>query len=262
MAIAPLAQAQTVVLPAGNDAIDFTTMEGNGGGESNAFGRFNNTVLTVYNASVVEAAGINVGDTLTGLSFRVDGGDAAPNFSVDSFHIELGRSLNSAGSLVETDFAANFDGGPNVVHTGSVDFVASDFEAVNPNNSTGTANAFGPEIEFENDFAYTGGDLLIRYYISTPLSLTGDPVNDPVVTSRADSVTTTFDTPTFTEPGVFTLFGSGQDANTRFTQSFGAAPAVAPVLQFSVTSAIPEPTSAALLMGLGLIGVARRRRTM
>lgn len=257
MAIAPFAHSQTsVVLPAGNDAIDFTTMEGNGGGESNAFGRFNNTVLTVYNASVVEAAGINVGDTLTGLSFRVDGGDVAPNFTVDSFHIELGRSLNSAGSLVENDFGANFDGGPNVVHTGSVDFAASDFEAVNPNNSTGPANAFGPEIEFENDFAYTGGDLLIRYYTSDPLALDG-----VLTTSRADSVTTTFETPTFSEPGVFTLFGEGQNANTRFTQGFGAAPAVAPVLQFSVTPApVPEPSSAALLMGIGLIGAVRRRR--
>ena len=257
MAIAPFANAQTLVLPAGNDDIDLTTTEGNGGGESNAFGRFNNTVLTVYNASVVEAAGINVGDTLTGLSFRVDGGDVAPNFTVDSFHIELGQSLNSAGSLDENDFAANFDGGPTVVHTGSVDFAASDFEAVNPNNSTGTANAFGPEIEFENDFTYTGGDLLIRYYTSDPLALDGD-----LTISRADSVSTTFENPDFSEPGVFTLFGEGQNANTRFTESFGAAPAVAPVLQFSVTRAVPEPTSAALLMGLGLIGVARRRRTM
>jgi len=255
MAIAPFANAQTLVLPAGDNAIDLTTMEGNGGGESNAFGRFNNTVLTVYNASVVAAAGINVGDTLTGLAFRVDGGDVAPNFSVNSFHIELGQSLFSAGSLNETDFAANFNGGPTVVHTGSVDFLASDYEAVNPNNSTGTANAFGPEIEFENDFQYTGGDLLIRYYTSDIL-----PLNGSEVVSRADSVSTTFDTPDFSETGVFTLFGSGQDANTRFTQSFGAAPTVAPVLQFSVTSAVPEPSSAALLMGIGMIGAVRRRR--
>ena len=95
---------------------------------------------------------------------------------------------------------------------------------------------------------------MIRYYTSTPLALDG-----VLTTSRADSVTTTFETPDFSEPGVFTLFGEGQNANTRFTQSFGAAPAVAPVLQFSVTS-VPEPSSAALLMSIGMVCAVRRRK--
>ena len=71
-----------------------------------------------------------------------------------------------------------------------------------------------------------------------------------------------------------TLFGRGFESEER---GFGSGPTFdvdgnitdpggsfgfAPIIQFSVTSAVPEPTSAALLMGLGLIGVARRRRTM
>ena len=248
MAIAPLAHGDTVVIHG-----DFVTEEGNGGGESTALGRFSNTVLTVYNQSVVAAAGINVGDVLGGLAFRVDGGnDAAPNFTVDNYIIELGRSLNSAGSLIEDDFAANFDGGPTTVHSGALDFRAADYGTGNPNNSTGTANPFGPTIDFDANFTYTGGDLLIRYTHTTPLELDGS-----LVTSRADSITTTFENPDFSETGVFTLFGEGFDANTRFTQSFGAAPTVATILQFNV---VPEPTSAALLMGIGMIGVARRRR--
>ena len=251
MAIAPYAHGQITF----GDTL--ATVEGNGGGEGNTLGDFTNTVFTVYNESVITAAGINPGDVLTGLAFRVDGGNSAPNFTAIDYRIDLGRSINSAGNLVDI-FADNADSNGLIsVRTGPLDFVAADYEAVNPNNSTGTANAFGPEIEFENDFAYTGGDLLIRYYTSTPLALGG-----VLTTSRADSVSTTFETPDFSETGVFTLFGEGQDANTRFTQGFGAAPTSAPVLQFSVTPAIPEPTSAALLMGLGLIGVARRRRTM
>ena len=93
-------------------------------------------------------------------------------------------------------------------------------------------------------------------------------LNSPGVqqTARADGVTG-FD-------GVQTLFGSGFDASERFFGTEGVFDAdgntltsagsvgFAPIVQFSVASAIPEPTSAALLMGLGLIGVARRRRTM
>ena len=248
MAIAPLAHCDSVVIHG-----DFVTTEGNGGGESTALGRFTNTVLTVYNESVVAAAGINPGDTLTGLAFRVDGGtDAAPNFTVDNYIFELGRSLNSAGALDGDDFASNFDGGPTTVRSGALDFRAADYATGNPNNSTGTANAFGPEIVFDNFFTYTGGDLLIRYTHTDPLALDGS-----LVTSRADSINTTFDTPDFSEPGVHTLFGEGYNANTRFTQSFGSALTVAPILQFTV---VPEPTSAVLLMGIGMIGVAARRR--
>ena len=267
MSITTLAQAQrTAVLPGPVTPdirgvfTDHNTAEGNGGGDATSLGVFTNTVLQVYNEDLVLAAGINPGDVLTGISFRVSGGpetfNPAPNFQVDNYLFSLGHSLNSAGNLVD-NFDANAVGGAlTQVRSGALEFNAADYPQVNPNTGTGTANAFGPEIEFENDFAYTGGDLLIRYYTSTPLALDGD-----LTISRADSVTTTFVTPDFSEPGVFTLFGEGQNANTRFTQTFGAAPAVAPVLQFSVTPAsIPEPSSAALLMGIGLIGAVRRRR--
>lgn len=269
MSISTLAQADTVVIPGLLDSnanpngipIDFTTEEGNSGGESTALGRFSNTVLTVYNESVITAAGINPGDVLTGLAFRVNGNDASnalPNFTVDNYIIDLGRSLNSAGSLNVNDFAANFDGGATRVNAGSVDFVAADYEIGNPNSATGPANAFGPTIDFDTaDFTYTGGDLLIRYTHTDPLSLNGAPV----VTSRADAITSTNTTPDFASDQVFTVFGEGFDANTRFPQSFGLAPNFATVIQFEVTS-VPEPTSAVLLLGLGMIGVARRRRKM
>ena len=277
--ITTLAQAQTpVVLPGlldstvlppdgpGGDPIDFSTQEGNSSGDGTALGNFTNTVLTVYNQSAVAAAGINPGDVLSGLAFRVGGGpdgfNPAPNFTVDNYIIELGQSLNSAGSLNETDFAANFAGGPTRVHSGSVDFNAADYEIGNINTGTGLANPFGPTIDFDTDFTYTGGDLLIRYTHSEVLSLTtGTSDGADIVTSRGDSIGRTFAQPDFQSNEVFTIFGEGFDANTRFTQAFGVSPGFATVLQFQVTS-VPEPASAVLLMGLGMIGVARRRRKM
>ena len=268
MAIAPYAHAQITF------GDTFATAEGNGGGEGNTLGDFTNTVFTVYNESVINGAGIFAGDTLTGLAFRVDGGNSAPNFTALDYRIDLGRSINSAGNLVD-NFADNADAfGLISVRTGPLDFVAADYEAVNPNNSTGTANAFGPEITI-TDYIYTGGDLLVRISNGGRQALAD---GSAIVESRADNVVEQTFNPDgsvqFANDDTQTLFGSGFGATVR---SFGSPPTFdgdgnitdpggsfgfAPIIQFSVTSAVPEPTSAALLMGLGLIGVARRRRTM
>ena len=112
MAIAPYAHAQITF------GSDLATVEGNGGGEGNTLGDFSNTVFTVYNESVINGAGIFAGDTLTGLAFRVDGGNAAPNFTALDYRIDLGRSINSAGNLVD-NFLDNVDSfGLISVHSG------------------------------------------------------------------------------------------------------------------------------------------------
>ena len=65
-------------------------------------------------------------------------------------------------------------------------------------------------------------------------------------TARADAVTGL--------AGVQSHFARDFDGDERFANGngFGA------IVQFTV--AVPEPTSAVLLMGLGLVGVVRRRR--
>ena len=95
---------QTFVVPA-----DFANEEGNGSGEGTALGRFSNTAQIVYDASLLSAAGLQAGDVLTGLSFRVGAsalGGGAPLWSVDDYQIRLATSLNSAGSL-NPDFTLN-----------------------------------------------------------------------------------------------------------------------------------------------------------
>ena len=257
MAIAPYAHGQTTAITFGDQ---FATVEGTGGGEGNSLGDFSNTAFVVYNEAVITAAGINPGDFLTGLAFRVDGGNLAPNFTANDYRIELGRSINSAGDLVDI-FADNADAnGLNLVRSGSLDFNAADFEAVSQNNSTGTANAFGPEIGFDTDFEYTGGDLLLQFSHGGLSELNGDPI----VESRGDNVATVFgpdNSLVFETDEVQILFGGGFDAPERTFTITNNGLGQGPIVQFTV-AAVPEPTSAALLMGLGLIGVARRRRKM
>ena len=265
MSITTLAQAQTqttAVVPGPvtpnlrGEFADFTTTEGNNLGDSNALGRFNNTVFSIYDESLVLAAGINPGDQLTGLAFRVGGNNVVPNFTVENYIIDLGHALSSiqANVNLNDNFNANAVGGALTnVHTGRVDFNAADYP--NPNTSTiaGTANPFGPSIEFDTNFTYEGGDLLLRYTHTLPEALDGS-----LVTSRADSISSTFGVPDFGDDRVQTFFGAGFDATDRgFETRFGEFSAT--IVQFDI-AAIPEPSSAALLMGLGMIGVVRRRR--
>ena len=263
MAIAPLAHGQTTAVVPGpvtpnlrGEFTDFTTTEGNNLGDSNALGRFGNTVFSIYDESLVLAAGINPGDQLTGLAFRVGGNNVVPNFTVENYIIDLGHALPGiqANDNLEDVFADNAVGGVLTnVHTGRVDFNAADYPSTNPSTIDGTANPFGPSIGFDNAFTYNGGDLLLRYTHTLPEALNGS-----LVTSRADSISSTFTVPDFGDDRVQTFFGSGfNDDTRRFGTQFGEFSAT--IVQFDV-AAVPEPTSAALLMGLGMIGVVRRRR--
>ena len=267
MSITTLAQAQSTAVVPGpvtpnlrGEFADFTTTEGNNLGDSNALGTFNNTVFSIYDESLVLAAGINPGDQLTGLAFRVGGGpsNAVPNFTVENYIIDLGHALPSiqANVNLNDNFNANdVSGALTNVHTGRVDFNAADYPNTNPSTIDGTANPFGPSIGFNSAFTYEGGDLLLRYTHTLPEALNGS-----LVTSRGDSISSTFTVPDFGDDRVQTFFGSGVDADDRgFGTQFGEFSAT--IVQFDVVpAAVPEPSSTALLIGLGMIGVVRRRR--
>ena len=239
MAIAPLAHSSTVVLPDG-----LADTEGSAGGEGTALGGFANTVHTVYNASRVAEAGIQVGDVLSGLAFRIGGGPSArrpaPNFRVDDYVIRLSTSQNSASLLSDT-FSENRGADVVTVHTGEVVFNAADYD--DSNNASGAGpNEFGPTIVFDNTFTYSGGDLLLEYTHTGALALDGEST---AVTSEGDAVSAI--------SGLETIFGAGFDATER---GFDGGSLFAPVVQFTV---VPEP-SVGLLSGIALLGLLRRRR--
>ena len=259
-AITPYAHGETtdllIAIPA--DAVGADQ----GATENTALGEFSNTVLTGYRADLLAAAGLQANDVITGLSFRVGGGGSreAPNFRVDEYIIELGAlaqnvSVGSIGSANST-FAGNFNG--QRVHSGAVEFSADDFDdsTATGNGDGGPANNFGTEIVFENSFVYDGGDLGFFYTHTTPEALNGS-----LVTSGADAVTGFLGTDNGTGTSgttVRSLFGDGFDADVG---DLGTSTGFGVVVQFTVArSAVPEPSSAVLLVSLGMIGVVRRRK--
>ena len=161
MAVAPLAHSSTVVVPG-----EFADLEGTAGGENTALGNFSNTVQVVYNESVLLSSGLQVGDVLNGLAFRVGAGGTreSPNFSVENYIIRLSTSLNSAGDLADV-FASNRGTDFTEVRSGALTFNAADFDDTStaPSSGPGTPNAFGSVITFDNTFTYNGGDLLLEY---------------------------------------------------------------------------------------------------
>ena len=245
LAIAPLAAHAQVVIPAA-----FANEEGNSGGEGTALGNFSNTAQIVYDASLLSAAGLSVGDVLTGLSFRVNSVDNAPIWSVADYQIRLATSLNSAGNL-DGDFTLNRGSDYTVVRSGALSYDGTEYDTSSTAASTGPGvpNAFGPALVFnDSTFTYNGGDLLLEYTHSE----IDNSLNEPGVqqTARADAVTGGF-------AGVQSQFAPGFDGTLEDFNGFGNG--FAPIVQFSVAAA-PEPTSAVLLVGLGLVGVVRRRR--
>ena len=212
---------------------NFADIEGTSGGESTALGDFSNTVQTVYNESVLLDSGLEVGDVLTGLSFRVGAGiramantrREAPNFTVENYIIRLSTSNNSALDLSDT-FADNRGNDLSVVRSGPLDFNAADYDdsstALPQGDNAGAPNAFGPVITFDTTFTYQGGDLLLEYTHTEPQALNGE-----VVISQADAVGSV--------SGLQTLFGQGFDATERF-EGFSRANSFGVVVRFSVES--------------------------
>lgn len=218
--------------------IQFANLEGSSGGESTALGLFSNTVQTVYNESLLLDSGLEVGDVLTGLSFRVGAGvmtstgarREAPNFTVTDYIFRLSTSNNSALDLSDT-FADNHGNDLTVVRSGSLDFNAEDYDdsstALPQGQNGGAPNAFGPAITFDNTFTYQGGDLLLEYTHTEPQALNG-----VLVTSQADSVSPTPGSLIIT--GMQTLFGVGFNATERGFEDDGSVNFFGPIIQFSV----------------------------
>ncbi|MCA8973079.1 MAG: hypothetical protein KDC98_00075, partial [Planctomycetes bacterium] len=97
-----------------------------------------------------------VGNFITGLQFRVDGGAAAPPpQTVANYEIRLSQSVNPPGALAST-FAANRGVDEVVVRSGALPIRAGDY----PGGSS--PNDFGPVIAFDTAYRYRGGPLLIE----------------------------------------------------------------------------------------------------
>jgi hypothetical protein len=218
MAVRAPAQVQ-VVVPAG-----FGGIEG-GSAEGTALGDFSNRVQSIYGTSLL--TGLNVGDVITGLSFRVDSiGPAPAPQTVANYEIRLSKSPNTPGTLSNT-LAANRGADEVIVRTGPLTIAAGDY----PTGST--PNAFGVLINFTSPYVYTGGPLLVEY-AHTPFPST------PSFADAAENIA-----------GGQSAFGTGFGATTA---DIGMTNDVV-VVRFQT---VPEPPTWLLTM-LPLLALRRRR---
>lgn len=210
--------------------VRFSTLFGateGGSAEGTSLGDFANRVQSIYGTSLL--AGLNVGDIITGMSFRVDAIGPVPGpQTIANYEIRLSKSPKTPGTLSNT-LADNRGADEVIVRTGPLTISAGDY----PTGSS--PNAFGITIPFTTPYTYTGGPLLLEYS-HTPF---------PSTHSFADAVANS--------PNGQSAFGTGFSATTA---DIGMTNDVV-VVQFQV---VPEPATCALLaLGVGTLMLRRKR---
>jgi hypothetical protein len=183
-----------------------------------------------------QLGGVNVGDQISGLTFRLWTGATqafpATNATWSDYTINVGQGV-AFGSQTTT-FASNFVGAPSTVRSGPLTINAGSF------TSGGTPNAFGVNIMFNTPYTYTGGNLLIE------VRHTGSNI----VNTASDFLEAALTT----DPGYNTQFWSatatGNTATTGALNNFTVARLVV----------VPTPAAASVLGLAGLAALRRRRR--
>lgn len=189
------------------------------------------TFQTQITAAELATLGLNIGDQLTGVRTRLNGGEAtgpASAINVTDLEITMAIAANAIGSMSNT-FANNMTS-PILVRDGAYTLPANSMPGGN------TPNAFGPLIPFDTAYTYQGGDLIFMYaHPATATSLVLDfAVPDP-------------------GPGLpyRSLGGNFHGTTGGLTNNMG-------VHQFEVV--VPEPASLALMAaGAGMIVLRRRK---
>jgi hypothetical protein len=187
-----------------------------------------------------QLGGVNIGDQITGMSFRLWTGSTA-NFppagaTWSDYTINVGVGV--APILGTTTFATNFIGAPTMVRTGAL--------AIGPSAYLGTGGPprpWGTEITFQTPYVYTGGHLAIEVR-HTGSNITNNPANDfleVALTSDAGYVAGDFRSYTATG-NTATVGGLANFTVTRLT-----------------VNPVPEPATFAAL-GLGALALMRRRK--
>ncbi|MBC8104678.1 MAG: hypothetical protein H7Z41_19055 [Cytophagales bacterium] len=113
------------------------------------------TYQVVYDSSLL--TGLNVGDQITGLTFRLNGvNSSSPALLTQNFDVYLGPSNFAAGSLSDS-VVANQGTGTVQVQSGALSLAANAF------TDTGGLgpNPFGQVITFNSSYTYTGSNLLL-----------------------------------------------------------------------------------------------------
>ena len=209
-------------------------VEGNGAddaplGSGQFTGWVESRLQQVYGDSLL--TGLTVGDSITGLTFRIDGsgvGDETdlPPQTVTNYEIRLSQSANEPGSL-EQFFDLNRGADEIIVRSGPLTFNAGDF------TGGSSPNDFGVFIPFTTPYVFKGGPLLLEIG-STVFPLAGRNVD--AIDSIADAEG---------------IFGQGFDAQLASIFSPGAI-----VVKFQTVQPVVAPDSVTTTRGLYVAGDA------
>ena len=235
MIVAGAAQAQVVIPPA------FAGTSTGTSGFNTVMRQFERSMQAVYSAG--QLTGVNVGDQITGIQFRMFFTASNPAtfpvsaLSFANYDIFLGQSATAPGSM-STTYAANQGAGFMQVRSGGL--------TVNPNTyvkgpDIATPAPWGELITFTTPYTYTGGSLLMELRHTGNGSTTGNLFVDTVADSAGN------------------WQAIAQTAAGAYTATTGVVGATAaPVMRLTVVP-VPEPATMAIL-GLGAAALLRRRR--
>lgn len=184
-----------------------------------------------------QLSGLAVGDTITGMTYRLYNGATTSTWtghSYTDYQIRIGAGVAPAAGT--TTFANNFTGTPTLVRSGAL--TMSGYSSV---NTGATPNPWGDVMTFSTGFVYAGGDLVIEV--------------------RHDGATAAFPNSTFAES--VSTAGLGYGTEYRSFTAAGKAATVGAQATFTMAKLtfdpVPEPASM-IALGLGVAALAARRR--
>lgn len=198
---------------------------------------FNNSNRT-YQQQIAgsQLSGIAIGDSITGVTYRIGSDIARPNSLAATFanwDLTLAQAANSIGSM-STTYASNMTN-PILVRSGALSLAANDFigGATSP-----SVNPFGVKISFTTPYIYQGGDLV--FLVSHTAG------SSPVGSFDALLVSTS---------------GYGTDFRAMFDTLYNGTTAEVSntnfaITQFTTIASVPVPFEFSPTLGIGILGGA------